>query len=122
MFQTMKREDDAMRTVRLGLSERVWRILRVRILQATNPPESRKTMTDAPSASQHPTPAAPSISRLHADAWSAWNTSYHAPMPDAYRIVSLALYQQALHEAIETLFTRLDMQNAQLDALLPSHG
>lgn len=61
------------------------------------------------------------ISRLQGDAWAAWNASYHAPMPDMYRTLSLSLYKQALHQRIQTLFVRLDEQNAQLDALLLSH-
>ena len=61
---------------------------------------------------------APSISRLQGDAWAAWNASYHAPVRDAYRIVSQALYQQDVHDRVAALFSRSDEQNARLDVLL----
>ena len=61
---------------------------------------------------------APSISRLQGDAWAAWNASYHAPVRDAYRAVSQALYQQDVHDRIAALFSRSDEQNTLLDALL----
>jgi hypothetical protein len=58
------------------------------------------------------------ISSLQGDAWEAWNASYAAPDRDVYRAVSLALYQQDVHQRITTLFARSDEQNARLDALL----
>lgn len=61
---------------------------------------------------------ADAISPLQGDAWAAWNASYHAPVSDAYRVMSHALYQQDVHERIESLFARSDAQNAELDALL----
>jgi len=61
---------------------------------------------------------ADSISRLQADAWAAWNASYHAPDGDAYRVVSRSLYEQDVHERITALFHRSDEQNAHLDAML----
>lgn len=60
------------------------------------------------------------ISRLQSDAWAAWNASYHDPLPDAYRAVSLALYRQAVGERIQALFARLDEQNTRLDAVVHS--
>lgn len=61
---------------------------------------------------------ADSISRLQADAWAAWNASYHAPDGDAYRVVSRSLYEQDVQERIIALFNRSDEQNALLDTLL----
>jgi hypothetical protein len=57
-------------------------------------------------------------SSLTAAAWAAWNASYNEPHVEAYRVVGAALYRQALHERIQTLFDQLDEQNARLDALL----
>ena len=56
------------------------------------------------------------ISRLRNEAWAAWNASYHTSFPDAYRVLSRSLYQEALHLQIQTLFAELDRQNLQLDA------
>lgn len=62
---------------------------------------------------------APSISRLQGEAWAAWNESYHVPViGEAYRIVSQALYQQDVHERIESLLARSEEQNRLLDAML----
>ena len=59
----------------------------------------------------------PPISTLQGDAWAAWNASYHAEAPDAYRAVGRALYQQDVENRITTLLARLDEQNRPLDAL-----
>jgi len=58
------------------------------------------------------------ISSLQGDAWEAWNASYAAPDRDVYRAVSLALYQQDMHQRISTLFARSDEQNARLESLM----
>ena len=107
-----------MRTERLRLGKRVWRIVRAGFLKDENDPETRKTMADDSTVAEHAAHNATHISRLQSDAWAAWNTSYHDPMPDAYRTVSLALYEQAMGERIQALFARLDEQNTQLDALV----
>ena len=78
-------------------------------------------MKDRATAVQCAAYHAASIARLQADAWAVWNASYDAPVPEAYRTVGLALYQQAVDQRIQTLFARSDEQNAQLDALLRSH-
>jgi len=58
-----------------------------------------------------------STARLQGEAWAAWNASYHTSTPDIYRAAGLALYQQAIGERIQSLFARLDEQNAQLDEM-----
>lgn len=58
------------------------------------------------------------ISRLRSEAWAIWNASYHSSFPDAYRMLSRSLYQEALHAEINTLFAELDRQNRELDAVL----
>ena len=58
------------------------------------------------------------ISPLTGEAWAAFNASYHEPHVDAYRVVGSTLYQHAMSERIQSLFARLDEQNARLDALL----
>ncbi|HEX6509282.1 MAG TPA: hypothetical protein VF221_16770 [Chloroflexota bacterium] len=58
------------------------------------------------------------VSQLQAEAWAMWNESYYASEREAYRVVSLALYQQDTQERIAALFTRSDEQNALIDALL----
>lgn len=70
-------------------------------------------------ASTHDTPGGEqsiaSISALQAEAWAAWNASYHTPAREAYRALGNTLYQQDVHERIESLFARLDQQNSELD-------
>jgi hypothetical protein len=58
------------------------------------------------------------ISILQGDAWAAWNASYYAEDREAYRSVSLDLYQQDLHQRVSALFKRGDEQNALIDANL----
>jgi hypothetical protein len=77
-------------------------------------------MTVDSTAAGHVAHIATRISHLQSDAWAAWNASYHDPLPDAYRTVSLALYRQAMGERIQALFARLDEQNSELDVLLRS--
>ena len=108
-----------MRIERLGLGRRVWRILRAGLLKGGDP-ETRKTMADDSAAAEHAAHDLTQISRLQSDAWAAWNASYHDPLPDAYRTVSLALYRQAMGERIQALFARLDEQNTRLDVLVRS--
>jgi hypothetical protein len=62
------------------------------------------------------------ISRLQGDAWAAWNASFHAEEKDVYRIVGRALYEQDVHERIQTLFARSDAQNAFLDDLFAANA
>jgi hypothetical protein len=58
------------------------------------------------------------MTELMSEAWSAWNASYHETNVEAYRTLSLSLYQQDLHDRIERQFASLDAQNAHLDELL----
>lgn len=57
------------------------------------------------------------VSALQGEAWAAWNASYTDPQREAYRIVSLALYRQDVHERIERLFSRSDEQNSRMEKL-----
>jgi hypothetical protein len=57
------------------------------------------------------------VSPLQGAAWAAWNASYYAETPEPYQVVSRLLYQQDIHERITRLFTKLDEQNAHLDAI-----
>jgi hypothetical protein len=62
------------------------------------------------------------ISRLQADAWSAWNASYGAEEREPFQQVSRDLYNQDVHQRIAELFARSDEQNARLDAMLMGVG
>lgn len=104
----MRPESDLMRTKQLRLGARIWRILRIRVLNGMSDPEMRNTMKDPATAVQCAAYHAASIARLQADAWAVWNASYDAPVPEAYRTVGLALYQQAVDQRIQTLFARSD--------------
>jgi hypothetical protein len=108
-----------MRIERLGLGKRVWRILRAGFL-TNDDQETRKIMAGDGAAEEHAVHDAIHIVRLQSEAWAAWNTSYHDPLPDAYRTVGLALYQQAIGVRIQALFARSDEQNTRLDELLRS--
>lgn len=71
------------------------------------------SLPSSPTAELRPAPLSP----LQGEAWAVWNASYHVPDQELYRHVSLALYQQDVHERIEALFARSDEQNRRLDAL-----
>src|SRR5947209_18517788 len=77
-------------------------------------PQTRKIMAEY-FPTTPATQAGARISRLRNAAWAAWNASYHTSFPDAYRMLSRSLYEEALHEQIEVLFAQLDRQNFQLD-------
>jgi hypothetical protein len=68
--------------------------------------------------SVRPSPPSP----LQIQAWTIANQSYSKPDGETYRACALALYHEDLEMRILALFTRLDTQNAEIDAALrPEH-
>jgi hypothetical protein len=54
--------------------------------------------------------------RLQSEAWSAFNSAFHAPEAEEYRRAGRELYQRVLEERIKALYQRGDEQNYLLDA------
>ena len=66
----------------------------------------------------HSSPPSP----LQIQAWNIANQSYSKPDGETYRACALTLYHEDLEMRILALFTRLDTQNAEIDAaLFPEH-
>jgi hypothetical protein len=62
------------------------------------------------------------ISALQCEAWALCNAGYHEVDGRAYRALALALYEQDMHERIQALLARGDLQNRELEAALQQRG
>ena len=56
--------------------------------------------------------------QLQAEAWAAYNSAFHAPECEEYRVAGRELYQRVLEERLRALFLRGDEQNSRLDAVV----